>query len=271
MKYISPHDFYLETNGRIIDVDGMYGGQCWDLFAYYTKITCNKTFPCIQTGYVIDLWNTFDQIGLNEYFERVVGNYQDGDWLVWKAPANITTKSHIAMFRLDNGDGTNVILTQNPSGNPNYTYQMIADYYGVVGALRPKIYIPTILSPKPVLEDKTKEQIYIEIDNIVKCYTELKETDEVLTSDKFLSSGYYDVLEKIEIDGKVWYKIGENYYILNSSDIRYIPIEEKEEVESDEEIKEDNTVKEKIINKIFKWIKNLVIRVLDILFNKFNM
>ena len=26
INYIKPHDFYLETNGRIIDVDGYTGG-----------------------------------------------------------------------------------------------------------------------------------------------------------------------------------------------------------------------------------------------------
>lgn len=139
--------------------------NCWDLFAYFTKKVWNRTFSCIKTGYVIDFWNAFDEIGLGEFFEKVTGNYQDGDWLIWKAPATITTSSHIAMFRIDNGDGTNVILTQNPNGNPNVTHQMVCDYKGVVGALRPKIYI----SQAPVEEIKPpiKEDIKQPVEEIV--------------------------------------------------------------------------------------------------------
>ena len=162
MNYISPHDFYLETNGKLIDVDGMYGGQCWDLFAYFTRKVWNRTFSCIKTGFVIDFWDAFDEIGLGEFFEKVTENYQDGDWLIWKAPANITTSSHIAMFRVDNGDGTNVILTQNPNGNPNLTHQMLCDYKGVVGALRPKIYI----AQAPVEDAKPPEKEDIVIDPV---------------------------------------------------------------------------------------------------------
>lgn len=156
MKYINPHEFYLETNGKIIDMDGAYGGQCWDLFAYFTKKYCDRTFSCISTGYVIDLWTHFEQCGLSQYFDKVTNNYQDGDWFIWKAPCMITRYSHIAMFRKDNGDGTNVILTQNPNGNPNYTHQMVCNYDGLVGALRPKVNTPEIKEETP--QNSTKEE-----------------------------------------------------------------------------------------------------------------
>src|SRR5574344_251683 len=124
----TPHEFYLETNGKIIDVDESYGGQCWDLFAYFCQEYCGKTFSCIQTGYVIDLWNTFEQIGLNQYFDKVYDYHalQDGDWIIWDKNASpncwISNKSHIAMFREYNPSNIeqNVILTQNPNGIPNY-------------------------------------------------------------------------------------------------------------------------------------------------------
>lgn len=229
MNYINQHDFYLETNGKIIDVDGVYGGQCWDLFAYYTNKLCRKTFPCIETGYVIDLWNTFDRIGLNEYFEKVIDNYQDGDWLVWQAPATITTSSHIAMFRKDNGDGTNVILTQNPNGNPNYTYQMVCNYQGVIGALRPKIYITKdpILSPEPVLQNSEFNQVLVKANDTVYCRTSPDNTIENKTDDYFIKIGYYDVLDEIENKGYHWYKIGESRWIAQVDGyIEYIPKEE---------------------------------------------
>lgn len=139
----TPHEFFEETNGKIIDVDGSYGGQCWDLFAKFCLEYCGKTFNCIETGYVIDLWTHFDDIGLGEYFIKVPNNAMtDGDWAIWYGPCMITNKSHIAMFRKDENNGGGIFLTQNPNGNPNYTHQMWISYEGLVGGLRPKCYIP---------------------------------------------------------------------------------------------------------------------------------
>ena len=157
----TPHEFYLETDGRIIDVDHQYGGQCWDLFALFTLEYCNKTFSCPFTGYVADFWYHFDELGLGEYFEKIpfdkYHELHDGDWLIWDKSTNplcwITNSSHIAMFRIYNSENPeqNIILTQNPNGNPNYTHQMVCDFLGFVGALRPKCYIKEEII-KPAVE-----------------------------------------------------------------------------------------------------------------------
>ena len=139
----TPHEFFEETNGKIIDIDKYYGGQCWDLFALFTIEYCGRTFSCIETGYVIDLWTHFDEIGLGEYFIKVPNNAMtDGDWAIWAGPCMITNSSHIAMFRKDENNGGGIFLTQNPNGKPNYTHQMWISYEGLVGGLRPKCYIP---------------------------------------------------------------------------------------------------------------------------------
>ena len=247
INYIDQHEFYLETNGKVIDVDGSYGGQCWDLFSYYTLKYCNKTFSCIKTGYVIDLWDYFNEIGLDQYFIKVYDNFQDGDFLIYKAPSSITTSSHIAMFRKDNGDNTCVILTQNPLGNPNYTHQMINDYSGVVGALRPKIYIKK-LSPEPVSKNEEVNQIYVNSSNTMYCRLTPDTSIENKTDDKFVKVGYYNIIEEIDSNGYHWYKIDNDRYVAKIDGIVvYIPKKE-----------EEKTILQLIIELIKKIIKKLI-------------
>ena len=248
INYINQHEFYLETNGKVIDVDGYYGGQCWDLFSYFCLKYCNRIFGCIKTGYVIDLWDYFDEIGLGEYFIKVNTDYQDGDFLIYKAPSSITTSSHIAMFRIDNGDGTNVILTQNPDGIPNYIHQMICDYKGVVGALRPKIYIKK-LSPKPVNKNEEENQIYVNSSNTMYCRLTPDTSIENKTDDKFVSVGYYNILDELDSNGYHWYKIADDRYVAKIDGIvEYIP--------KIDELKDFNL--KKIIELIIRIIKKLI-------------
>ena len=227
MNYINPHEFYLETNGKIIDMDGTYGGQCWDLFAYFTQKYCGRTFSCISTGYVIDLWTHFEQCGLSSYFDKVTSDYQDGDWFIWKAPCYITRYSHIAMFRLDNKDGTNVILTQNPNGNPNYTHQMICNYDGLVGALRPKVNRPPANVIEPIMENKQQNQVHITCDNTMRC----RRTPEVRDDNfiGFFKTGFYNVLEE-KITDYHWCRVADNNWVACIDGYaNYIPVEIKQE------------------------------------------
>ena len=63
----------------------------------------------------------------------------DGDWAIWGMNSRSCPKSHIAMFRLDNKNGTGIFLGQNQLGHPEYT-QVNIFYDGLRGGLRPKIY-----------------------------------------------------------------------------------------------------------------------------------
>src|SRR5574344_1829734 len=214
MKYINPHEFYLETNGKKIDIDGAYGGQCWDLFAYFCQKYCGRTFSCISTGYVIDLWTHFEQCGLGEYFDKVTENYQDVDWLIWKSPFYITRYSHIAMFRLDNGDGTNIILTQNPNGNPNYTHQMICNYDGLVGALRPKTnQPPKVLATNPIEQNTAVNQVKVLANNTIYCRTSPNNAIENKVDDYFVKVGYYNILSETDFNNYHWYEIEKDRWI----------------------------------------------------------
>lgn len=244
--------------------------NCWDLFAYFCQKYCGKTFPCIETGYVIDLWNTFDIIGLNEYFIKVNSNFQDGDWLIYKAPSSITTSSHIAMFRLDNKDNTSVILTQNPNGNPNYTHQMVCDYTGVVGALRPKIYVKpnAVLAPDPVKRNTSVDQVCVNASNSIYCRTSPDNNIENKVDDYFAKVGYYNIISETDSNNYHWYQIADNRWIAQVDG--YVESFRKEEEIGDiiEADKVDSSLIKKLLGRIFSLVKDIIIKIVNYLVGK---
>lgn len=140
----TPHEFFLATINRKIDMDGVPKSQpyqCVDLFKYWCKGQVGKSFGtlCPDTGYARDIWYCFDRLGLGAYFDKVPSNQMvDGDWAIMDF-SKAYPYSHVAMFRVDNGNGTGVFLGQNQTSNPAVS-QVNSTYTGVLGALRPKIY-----------------------------------------------------------------------------------------------------------------------------------
>ena len=143
----TPHDYYLSVIGKGFDTDG-YGYQCVAGFKqfcksqlgldYYGKSICYGGNP---SGYAYRIWYNFDSLGLGQYFDKVPANaMQDGDWAIWDYGSAPCRYSHIAMFRLDNGNGTGVFLGQNQIPNDTVFTQVNISYSGLLGALRPKIY-----------------------------------------------------------------------------------------------------------------------------------
>ena len=140
----SPHEYYLQVINKRFDEDGVYGCQCVDGFKHFcrTQLGFNISHKsiCNPTGYATSIWDNFDKLGLGKYFDKVAPNQMvDGDWAIWKMSAKSCPKSHIAMFRLDNKNGTGIFLGQNQLGHPEFT-QVNIYYDGLRGGLRPKIY-----------------------------------------------------------------------------------------------------------------------------------
>ena len=139
----TPHQYYLEVNGKRFDEDGQYGCQCVDGFKHFCRTQLGYDIShwtiCNPTGYAVSIWDNFDKLGLGKYFDKVAPNQMvDGDWAIWNMGAKSCPKSHIAMFRLDQG-ATGIFLGQNQLGHPEYT-QVHIYYNGLRGGLRPKIY-----------------------------------------------------------------------------------------------------------------------------------
>lgn len=272
-KYFQKKDYGSEVvYNLMVDGDKTYicnniaVHNCWDLFAYFCQKYCGKTFPCIETGYVIDLWNTFDIIGLNEYFIKVNSNFQDGDWLIYKAPSSITTSSHIAMFRIDNKDNTGVILTQNPNGNSKYTHQMVCDYKGVVGALRPKVYIKqnSILAPEPVERNTGVDQVCVNASNSIYCRTSPDNTIDNKVDDHFAKVGYYNIISETDFNSYHWYQIADNRWIAQVDG--YVELLRKKE--KTEDIIETDKIGNNPIKNFFDRIMILVKNMINKLFRR---
>ena len=140
----TPHEFYLQVIGKAFDEDGVYGVQCVDGFKAFCRLVLGwnigKTAICNPTKYATSIWDNFERLGFNKYFDKVPANQMvDGDWAIWQKGSRPCPYSHVAMFRKDNGNGTGVFLGQNQNGARAFN-QVNISYSGLRGAFRPKIY-----------------------------------------------------------------------------------------------------------------------------------
>ncbi|MEG0527023.1 MAG: CHAP domain-containing protein [Longicatena sp.] len=148
----TPTDFKKEVLGVRKDMDGFYGAQCWDGYAYYMKWLGYPYSFCTSTGYVKDIWNNRNINGMLTSCD-VVTTLQKGDIVVFKE-APKTPYSHIAIFMADNGDGTGVFLGQNQGGFAGAFNEATFSYSGMLGAFRPNVYKDLYTKPT-----KTKYKI----------------------------------------------------------------------------------------------------------------
>lgn len=140
----TPQEYYNNVIGKGFDEDYAYGVQCVDGFKHFCRTVVgyniSKKSICNPTGYATSIWDNYESLGLNKYFDKVSANaMQDGDWAIWSKGSKSCPYSHIACFRKDNGNGTGVFLGQNQNGKSYYT-QVNLSYNGIRGALRPKCY-----------------------------------------------------------------------------------------------------------------------------------
>ena len=122
-------------------------GQCVDGFKAFCRLVLGwnigKKSICSPTGYATSIWDNFERLGFNKYFDKVAPNQMvDGDWAIWQKGSRPCPYSHVAMFRKDNGNGTGVFLGQNQNGARAFN-QVNISYSGLRGAFRPKIYHQT--------------------------------------------------------------------------------------------------------------------------------
>lgn len=141
MYFISPQGFYKSTYGKSIDVDGAYGAQCWDLFAFFCqkeKLAVNTY--CNLTGYAGDLYKERYSKGYEHYFEFFYPKHaKRGDWIFWD--------QHVAMVWDVDLDHDRVnCLGQNQGGVKRVTFKE----YKLSTALGCMRYIPWIEKEKKV-------------------------------------------------------------------------------------------------------------------------
>ena len=130
-------DFINQTKGKKIDVDGLYGGQCVDLFNYFNKLYNNGVYiNCKPSGYARSLAENKANNGILKYYkETAINNMITGTIVVYgKCP--FAPDSHVCFFIKDNGDGTYQALQQNANGRQYVTVDN-NPYDGIIGAFIP--------------------------------------------------------------------------------------------------------------------------------------
>lgn len=123
------------VNGKIIDMDGAYGGQCWDLWSSYAQNVYG--IPAADTntvdGYAASIYTArYDRSqALQNTFTREAGNYTPayGDVAFW----NGNGMNHVAIVVRDNGNGTLNTISQNP----NKAGYVTLSKAGIIGYFHP--------------------------------------------------------------------------------------------------------------------------------------
>lgn len=124
------------VNGKIIDMDGAYGGQCWDLWSSYARNVYG--IPAADTntvdGYAASVYTTrYDRSRALQYtFSREGANYTPayGDVAFW----NGNGMNHVAIVVRDNGNGTLETMSQNP----NKAGYITISKNGIIGYFHPR-------------------------------------------------------------------------------------------------------------------------------------
>lgn len=130
---MTPNEWKDLTINKTYDVDGAYGAQCWDYFAYFCQyFKLPVSTYCALTGYVCDLWRLRDKYGYSAYFDYItdVKDLKPGDWCFWDRGSSHNF-SHVAMYMMRNG--VPVELGQN-QGFPYVTEKTTT--WDIMGALR---------------------------------------------------------------------------------------------------------------------------------------
>lgn len=142
-------DFINQTKGKKIDVDGLYGGQCVDLFNYFNKLYNDGVYiNCKPSGYARSLAENKNNNGiLNYYQETAINNMITGTVVVY-GKCSFAPDSHVCFFIKDNGDGTYQALQQNNKGRQYVTIDN-NPYNGIIGAFIPKQLVKNNNANKP--------------------------------------------------------------------------------------------------------------------------
>lgn len=124
------------VNGKTIDVDLTYGGQCWDLWSSYAQYVYGIPRSDTNTvdGYAASVYTArYDRSrALQDTFSREGADYTPayGDVAFWSGNG----MNHVAIVVRDNGNGTLETMSQNP-GKAGY---VTINKNGIIGYFRPR-------------------------------------------------------------------------------------------------------------------------------------
>lgn len=144
-----PFSTFVKTyNGTSHNVDGAFGAQCWDGYAFYMKWLGYSYANCTATGGAQDIWTQRASNGMLNSCD-VVSTPQNGDIAVWGSNMG-GGKGHVAMYYNGKYFGQNQGDSGGPNGGP---FNLLAIGTAPLGYFRPKCYAdgsdgPTIITKK---------------------------------------------------------------------------------------------------------------------------
>lgn len=124
------------VNGQVVDMDGAYGGQCWDLWSSYARNVYG--IPAADTntvdGYAASVYiaRYYNSRALQNAFTKERADYTPtyGDVAFWKRK----DMNHVAIVIKDNGNGTLTTISQNPNKAGYVTISKV----GIIGYFHPR-------------------------------------------------------------------------------------------------------------------------------------
>ena len=136
------NEFKNKYLGKKVDIDGLYGGQCVDLFNAWNKEYNGIYINCKPSGYARSLAENKANNGILKYFkETAVNNMIEGTVVVY-GKCKFAPNSHVCFFIKDNGNGTYQALQQNYN-NKQYVTIDNNPYDGIIGAFIPNQLVRT--------------------------------------------------------------------------------------------------------------------------------
>ena len=124
------------VDGQVVDMDGAYGGQCWDLWSSYARNVYG--IPAADTntvdGYAASVYTArfYNSRALQDVFTKERADYTPvyGDVAFW----NGTGMNHVAIVVRDNNNGTLDTMSQNP----NKAGYVTISKNGIIGYFHPR-------------------------------------------------------------------------------------------------------------------------------------
>lgn len=108
------------VDGKYVDIDGVYGGQCWDTFADYCisvlGIEPINTYGGNWSGWAYAIWDQYEVNGAAKYFDKIPATSlaREGDIAIWTDQYWYYPASHIAVVLNDWGSDLEC-MSQNSS------------------------------------------------------------------------------------------------------------------------------------------------------------
>lgn len=152
---VSPQTYIDHTINQVIDVDGLYGCQCVDLFSDFHYAYTGRWLSTAGTGAAYGLWYANQYNAGNDYILITdPAELKPGDIVIFSGG----DYGHVGMATSGHHDGFVTLLGENQGGVPcaeggSTTNIIEMNLDGFMGAFRPKIYIE-----EPKLVEKPAEK-----------------------------------------------------------------------------------------------------------------